>query len=102
MSVIEETKYLSSFSIRELMSSLQSFSHRLDRHAKYSVECAFQALTMDVKGREQSPSSSQQSKPNYSAKQKLERKESEFQMERKFSEEFLCRAIFQTRKLQNL
>lgn len=104
VSFIGETKDLSSLSVRELKSSLQSFDHRLDKHAKYSVESAFQALTMDVKGRSRVHLhlNKEQSKPNYSAKQELERKELEFQMERNFSEEFLFRAIFHTRKVQNL
>ncbi|XP_021827866.1 uncharacterized protein LOC110768444 [Prunus avium] len=64
VNVIEGTKYLNSLTIQELKGSLQAFDQRLNRHAEYSVESAFQTLTMNSKGKEQALSSSQQSKPS--------------------------------------
>jgi hypothetical protein len=50
VAVIEETKYLSSLGVQELLGSLKSHEQRLERHSEKSIESAFQSkLTVNAK-----------------------------------------------------
>lgn len=63
VNVIEETKDLDSLTIEELKRSIKAFDQRLERHAEYSVESAFQSLNVSSKGKWKGESSSQQNTP---------------------------------------
>ncbi|CAN6695702.1 unnamed protein product [Malus baccata var. baccata] len=60
VSIIEETKDLSTLSVEELIGSLKDFAQRLSRHDNNDVENAFQTLTVNPK----TQASSSQSKAN--------------------------------------
>ncbi|KAM1349820.1 hypothetical protein EV1_003830 [Malus domestica] len=61
VSIIEETKDLSTLSVEELIGSLKGFAQRLSRHDNNDVENAFQTLTVNPK----TQASSSQSKANF-------------------------------------
>ncbi|KAK3039924.1 hypothetical protein RJ639_027759 [Escallonia herrerae] len=56
VAVIEETKYLSTLSVQEVMASLKSYEQRMPKHTKKAIESAFQSkLNVGSKSQERKP-----------------------------------------------
>ncbi|XP_050136616.1 uncharacterized protein LOC126612250 [Malus sylvestris] len=70
VSIIEETKDLSTLSVKELIGSLKGFAQRLSRHDNNDVEHAFQTLTVNPKTQASSSQSKAKSNKNWKGKNK--------------------------------
>ncbi|KAB2600103.1 hypothetical protein D8674_010374 [Pyrus ussuriensis x Pyrus communis] len=66
VSVIEETKDTETLSVQDVMASLRAFDQRLDRHADFALEKAFQSLNVGSS----SQASASKQKPQWKGKNK--------------------------------
>ncbi|XP_068309857.1 uncharacterized protein [Pyrus communis] len=71
VSIIEETKDLSTLSVEELIGLLKGFAQRLSRHDNNDVENVFQTLTVNPKTKASSSQSKAKSNKNWKGKKKV-------------------------------